>query len=490
MRTLAWLLGALAVAACSTSDGSSPSARPGAAPESKARPPAVKRVVTLTSTSPEAIAAFEKGRVLTEHLHWIEAEESLRKAVELDPEFALAHAYLASVERVEPRIERARTLAARLPEAERLYVEGILQMRAGQQDAALATLRKVAAAAPDDWHVALEEGNLDLGTGHLDDAIVAFTRARNANPQAAMAWNGLAYAYVRLQKWDDAIASAQQQAKLLPTEPNAHDTLGEIFLQAGRFEDAEPAFARAAELQPTFHLAWSGLAIARAYRGDFAGADEALTRGAAAAAQPQDKAELEIDRAWLELAEGKNAEALAILAALEKDPAYRAMPHALFAALARANMSYVLGRHAEAEKQLAAVLPRIEASTFPEKEMLVGRVHFQRVAIAAGTRNKGAAEQASAAFDAWARATPGDLTRQRMLHTSHGWLALAGGDLKGAIAEFSRCDVEQVPCRYELILAQKKAGDAAGAAASMKELHDHPARSMFSVWVWQRGLKA
>ena len=52
--------------------------------------------VSVTSKSPQAVEAFKAGRELAENLRITEADTQFRKAIGLDADFALAHAYLGA----------------------------------------------------------------------------------------------------------------------------------------------------------------------------------------------------------------------------------------------------------------------------------------------------------------------------------------------------------------------------------------------------------
>src|SRR5512146_345707 len=134
MRTVACLAAALLAASCGKKSNDTaapePAAKtakpePGKAAGSAAAAPAA--TVPVTSKSPDAIKVFEQGRDLTDAERGPEAVELFQKAIELDPDFAQAHAYLGLVTQGPPglaELDKAKTLAAKLPEAERLVIEG------------------------------------------------------------------------------------------------------------------------------------------------------------------------------------------------------------------------------------------------------------------------------------------------------------------------------------------------------------------------------
>src|SRR5262249_31707768 len=66
--------------------------RPGASTAS-----AKSVVVTVTSMSPDAVAAFHEARDLLDNVRVAEGAAGMKRAIEIDADFALAHAYLGSV---------------------------------------------------------------------------------------------------------------------------------------------------------------------------------------------------------------------------------------------------------------------------------------------------------------------------------------------------------------------------------------------------------
>ncbi len=116
MRTLVYVAAAL-LAACGgkkDSDKEKPLPDPKVVEPEKppeAPKPAATTTVPVTSKSPDAIKAFEQGRDLVDSERGPEAVEPFKKAIELDADFAQAHAYLGIVtqgRRASPSSRRRR----------------------------------------------------------------------------------------------------------------------------------------------------------------------------------------------------------------------------------------------------------------------------------------------------------------------------------------------------------------------------------------------
>ncbi|HUS67348.1 MAG TPA: tetratricopeptide repeat protein [Kofleriaceae bacterium] len=482
---------ALAMPACKKADKkkkADPSAaktteKAGAEKEKKAAEPGA--VLTVTSKSPEAVAAFEKGRDLVDNLRAMDAMEHFKKAIELDADFAQAHAYLG---RATPgadgaaELEKAVALAAALPEAEKTVIQAMHLQRNGDAAGAMAAWKKAAELAPGEWRLQLNLGTEANRLGRYADAVPLIEKAREIKPDLAVVHNGLAYAYAGQAKWDEAIAAAQKQAELLPKEPNPQDTLGEIYLRAGKFDEAEKAFQAALTIEPKFGLAWQGVALARGYRGDMKGALEAIDKGVAGA-PPQFRGDGLIDGAWLKLAAGDSKGALADLAAVEKDAALKTTPAPTFAAMDRGHMLEEMGKHADAAKAYAVGLERSQSLPGQGKGEAAEAAALGALRSAALAGKPAAdADKRLAEIEARAASLADDVPAQSRLAWARGLAAWAKGDAKAAAAEMSKCITTFVPCRYDLAMAQRKAGDAAAADATEKEIAATPMRDMAALY--------
>jgi len=241
----------------------------------------------------DALHAYEEG--VAYHARWLtdQAETAFRRAIELDPQFAMAHYQLAimlffrdiSLQRQE--IARAAELAARLPlprqqklviEARRLALDG----RTEDSDEILKTaIREFPREA---------QPRLDLGgdlqvewkpeeSAQVLEQLVAFDQ-RNA-----AAYNFLAYAYAQSGNLPKALEAVDKYAALLPpNDPNPIDTRGDVLASNGRFEDALAQYRKNLELNPHFiFIPGVKIALGYLYEGKYTlaetSAQAALERG-------------------------------------------------------------------------------------------------------------------------------------------------------------------------------------------------------------------
>jgi len=84
------------------------------------------RMSDVTTSSMEAYRYYLEGKENYRKFYFVDAQIAFRKAVELDPDFAMAHYQVArgaSLEERETAIKRAKDLSSKTTEKERLYIE-------------------------------------------------------------------------------------------------------------------------------------------------------------------------------------------------------------------------------------------------------------------------------------------------------------------------------------------------------------------------------
>jgi protein O-GlcNAc transferase len=159
-----------------------------------------------------------------------EALFALRKAAELLPNDAEAHANLAAVLRAS-----------------------------GQLDAAVASGRKALQIKPD-----FAEAHNNLGValkelGQLDNAVASYMRALEIKPDFIEVYNNLGGALKELGRIDDANVSYRKAVELNPDFAEAQNNLGLVLKDLGQFDGAEASFRRALEIKPDYADAYDNL---------------------------------------------------------------------------------------------------------------------------------------------------------------------------------------------------------------------------------------
>lgn len=83
----------------------------------------------------------------------------------------------------------------------------------------------------------------------LDEAVDAYRRALERDPDFALAWNGLGMALAQKGDLDGAIEAGRKLVELEPDDPLSHTSLSMFYQQKGLIAEAEDERAIAMRLQ-------------------------------------------------------------------------------------------------------------------------------------------------------------------------------------------------------------------------------------------------
>ncbi len=433
-----------------------------------------------------------KGRDDADNAREADAIERFGEATWRDPKLALAYAYHGFYQHGPEgakSMQQALALEEGLPEAERLLIDELAALRAGDNQKAKALATRVAELAPSDWHAQLDLGNRFYAEHKYAEAEQAFKKAAAFGPGAAVVFNDLGYLNLVQHRFEPAIVEFRKYAELRPDEPNTFDSIGEAQMAMGKLDDAEKSFRKATDMK--FSYAWNGVAEVRFLLGDFAGGMEALGKSRDGSLLPADKLDVDEAAIWATLAEHKHSDALARVDQLEKEASDNHLGDRYASASAyRAAVLLDQNKAKEALEELGKATARLGKAASSGRSMLpVRRLTLVLSAIAEARLSKGPdAEKTAADLAALAKEAPAQADYQSMAPFGRGAAALAKGDRKEAIARFQECPGEDLLCRRELYLAQHQSGDEAGAAATRAAITKINLRDPVYVYVRSRSL--
>ena len=165
-----------------------------------------------TTSSLEAFKAYSIG--LDNHLKgsYFEAIPFYKRAIELDPNFAIAYARLASVyantgqrDLATGAAQKAFDLRDRVSEREKFYITAYAYtLVTREREKYLETLELWKRTYPNDPIPHIQLANIYGGDGLLDKAIEESQEAIRLNPNTAAPRNNLATAFIELNRFDDA----------------------------------------------------------------------------------------------------------------------------------------------------------------------------------------------------------------------------------------------------------------------------------------------
>ncbi len=219
------------------------------------------RLTAATTRSPEAYQAYIKGRYLWNKFTEDSIERSVeffRRAIDIDPSYALAYAGLAdayhelsglySPREIMPRAKAAGMKALELDHglAEAHAALGWIAWRFDWDWAEAEREFKRAIELNANYAIVYGMYGLFLDSmGRFDESLAAHQRAQSLDPLSPIIGAGLGYRLYWARQYDSAI---EHYLKTLEMDPNfapARQRLGWAYVQKGMFEEAVAAFQKA-----------------------------------------------------------------------------------------------------------------------------------------------------------------------------------------------------------------------------------------------------
>jgi tetratricopeptide (TPR) repeat protein len=222
------------------------------------------------------------GHALMKQARYPEAEQTVRLAISLKPDFPHLHEDLGSVLAMQQRyadavpcFEEAIRLEPRLPLAHR---------KLGEALAALGRGREADAAFEEFFEQDAGKGKVAIALDHLrsgrkSEAIETLRSALRENPDNVDAMRCLAQIYVQdKERLGDAEALLRRATELAPAHTAVWMLLGGLLHEAARNREAIEVFRRVTTLEPKHAPGWTGLGNAHAFAGDVEEARAAYQR--------------------------------------------------------------------------------------------------------------------------------------------------------------------------------------------------------------------
>ena len=471
--------GSSASAAPASSAASAASAAPSAAGAA-----ADKKLITVTTKSPDAKAAFLKGQDLWDNGRNQEALAECQKAVAADADFALAQAcvgFLTPGTAGQTLLDKAVELAAKLPDAEKLMIEGWAASRRADVAKYDANMKKLAEVASDDFRAHVWAARPAYLHRDFSGAEAEYKKALALNPAAGFVYAALATVQTEEKKYDDALASAKKYVEALPSEPAAQRALGGALLNLNKATEAEAALVKAVELGPKVLASYYDLATVRTILGNFAGARDALDKGKVADVNASDAIDRRVSTASVSFAEGKDADALATLDAAEKDAEAQNLPAAWHPASTRARALWINGKAADALKVSDAALAkcdgRAQSSGLDKTNCRLTFIRNKAFAqIALG--NVADAQKTVAQYQGEAKKVAERAYVQLAAEMlSDAVTAMDKKDAKGPAALIAKSTPDDIGWKLVILRMADKAGDKATVDQIKKDLAGRPVKS-------------
>jgi serine/threonine protein kinase/Tfp pilus assembly protein PilF len=247
-----------------------------AVPKMKATP-----IAEATTNSLEAYNYFLRGREDFEKFYYADARRNLERAVELDPEFAMAYSYLfraysslGNSPAADEAIEKLEKFGGRVSGKEGLYIKALLASRSkekGKGKEHIDILRRIIADYPEEKRARLDLAARLNGMGKFEEAATELNLLLKLDPKFGPALNLIAYSYGNQRKYDLAIKYFQEYATVSPGDANPYDSMGELYFSMGKWDAAVEKFKEAIRIKPDFGSD-NKISYIQALQDDFSGA--------------------------------------------------------------------------------------------------------------------------------------------------------------------------------------------------------------------------
>jgi len=193
-----------------------------------------------------------------------EAEENTRKAIELNPNFIMAHSNLGSILKDLGKLKEAELSTRRATEIDPNYANAhanlgsILQDLGKLKEAELST-RKAIEINPNLANAHSNLGSILKDLGKLKEAELSTRKAIEMDPKLKVAYINLGSILQELGKLKEAELSTRKAIEIDPHFTMAHSNLGSILKDLGKLKEAELSTRKAIEIDPHFTMAHSNL---------------------------------------------------------------------------------------------------------------------------------------------------------------------------------------------------------------------------------------
>jgi serine/threonine protein kinase/predicted Zn-dependent protease len=236
-------------------------------------------VSEFTTASMDAYNYFIKGREDFYNQYTKDAVTRLEKAVELDPNFAMAYLYLGDTyillkndNKARENFKKAKALleTVTVTEKEKLHIEAVhARFVERVREKWLEILNTIVAKYPRDKWVHLELSKHYRKIEKYSEVIKHSEIVLALDPSWGDAYEELAFAYSNTGDDEKALEYLQKGSAAIPGDPNMNLATGYFYLKMGRLDEAIRKFKDALDIKPDFNIE-NHLAYAYAMKEDYA----------------------------------------------------------------------------------------------------------------------------------------------------------------------------------------------------------------------------
>jgi serine/threonine protein kinase/Tfp pilus assembly protein PilF len=240
-----------------------------------------KKIGEITTRSPEALEFYIEGEKLYEDGKFQESIDALKKALDIDPEFAMAllkisasYGYLGYINEEKNCYQKALTLLHRVSDRERYMIQGPTIKSLKER---IKNYRKLLKLYPDEEMGYLHIGAIYKSLEEWDQSIEWFNRALKINNKSQLAYKNLAVVYMAQGLYEEAKNLILENKHAFSTH-SYHRYMGHIHLFQGQSDFALNEMRDALSIEPSNYFNIELLGNLHHLRGELLEAKEAYLR--------------------------------------------------------------------------------------------------------------------------------------------------------------------------------------------------------------------
>jgi tetratricopeptide (TPR) repeat protein len=327
----------------------------------------------ISTSSDKAREIFLQARDLKENIEYVPGDKLLRQAIELDPDFALAHLYLNTADEVKKAMDLLRYVTP----GEAFLIRCADAAFKADQKHTVIYADSLVGLYPDDPTVLFFAGTnvvvIDKvkGLKYLDKAIAV-------NPDFAAAYNIRAYYYMYDGNEEMAGKIFRKYLNLRPKSGNGLDSYGDFLQMTGKYPEAIDAYRKAYQFEPT--LSASLLKIGWSYmrNGEFNLARESFTVYQQKALSDYERLDALTSQAFVSYVEGNIKRAFTDLEVMKKMAVELKSPwYILYESLYKGFMLMETGNPAGAVQAFTTARDLVPTLAFNSDQVDFARIYSQ-----------------------------------------------------------------------------------------------------------------
>lgn len=233
----------------------------------------------VTTSSKEALKAFTEGRIEFENSQTTKAAVLFKKAIELDPDFALANLYLSFSDGsfYPVKFDKAISLKGTVSNGERAFLEMLDNQRKGNGPEMEKNCQTYAKLYPEDARTQYILGSY-IYYGDDEKAISYLKKAIELDKNFAPAYANLGSKYQSMRNFKEAEKNYLRYAELMPNYSSSLQQLGTLYRDEGNFDKALEFYSKMLKLDPSM-VTYLMIGNCYIFKDDFVKAREYFMKG-------------------------------------------------------------------------------------------------------------------------------------------------------------------------------------------------------------------